>query len=102
MKRFMKNTSVKNSDITKEWQVAYSKAAQKFLEKLSDNDKRKILDKVAMLIVDDRNLDIKFLKSSGDQYRLRVGNYRVIYEKYNDLLLVQVIKIGDRKDVYGV
>jgi mRNA interferase RelE/StbE len=40
------------------------------------------------------------LKGSRDQYRLRVGTYRVIYEIRDDRLIVLVLRIGHRKDVY--
>lgn len=38
--------------------------------------------------------------AGSDYYRLRVGDYRVIYEVQKDKLLVLVIRIGHRKDVY--
>jgi mRNA interferase RelE/StbE len=34
-------------------------------------------------------------------YRIRIGDYRIIYEVHNKQLLVQVIRVGHRKDVYG-
>ncbi|SFD40208.1 type II toxin-antitoxin system RelE family toxin [Flavobacterium phragmitis] len=33
-------------------------------------------------------------------YRIRVGNYRVIYEIFDDVLLIDVIDLGHRKDIY--
>jgi mRNA interferase RelE/StbE len=33
-------------------------------------------------------------------YRVRVGDYRVVYEVHDDRLLVQVIRVGHRRDVY--
>ena len=41
------------------------------------------------------------MKLSGrDRYRLRQGNYRILYTVKDRVLVVQVIKIGHRKDVY--
>ena len=40
------------------------------------------------------------LSGSNHTYRVRVGTYRVVYEIEDDRLLVLVIKIGHRKDVY--
>ncbi|MFV0530967.1 MAG: type II toxin-antitoxin system RelE family toxin [Flavobacteriales bacterium] len=33
-------------------------------------------------------------------YRIRTGNYRIIYEIFNNILLVDVINLGHRKDIY--
>jgi mRNA interferase RelE/StbE len=35
-----------------------------------------------------------------DLYRLRVGNYRVIYEIQEDVLVILIVKIGHRRDIY--
>jgi len=39
---------------------------------------------------------------SGEQgvYRVRVGNYRIVYEVHDDILLVQVVRVGHRREVY--
>ena len=42
----------------------------------------------------------KLLKGSDDTYRLRVGDYRAIYQVRKKEVLVLVIKIGHRKDIY--
>ncbi len=40
-------------------------------------------------------------KLKGKQgYRIRIGNYRVIYEIHDKILTIDIIAIGDRKDVY--
>ena len=44
--------------------------------------------------------DIKAMKGHTGFYRLRVGDYRVIYSVDNNILLVQVIEIGNRGDIY--
>lgn len=37
--------------------------------------------------------------SGQDRYRLRQGNYRILYSIEEDLLIVCVVKVGDRRDV---
>lgn len=35
-----------------------------------------------------------------DAYRIRTGNYRIIYEINNDIILITVVSVGHRKDIY--
>jgi mRNA interferase RelE/StbE len=44
--------------------------------------------------------NLEFKIGCMNTYRLRVGNYRVIYEKYSDILLILVLDIDHRKGVY--
>ena len=44
--------------------------------------------------------DIKAMQGYAGFYRLRVGDYRVIYTVNGDVLLVRVIEVGNRGDVY--
>ncbi len=46
------------------------------------------------------NNNIKRLKTKEETYRLRVGDYRVIYEIINDLLIIEIIKIKPRGNAY--
>ncbi len=82
--------------------VIYSDKAEKFLEKLDDKNYERIKEKIKLLAVDPyaRNLDTKKLKKELKQYRLRVGDYRVIYEIENNQLLILILDVGHRKDIY--
>lgn len=40
------------------------------------------------------------LSGSGNRYRLRVGDYRILYEPYDDRLVVLVVGVGHRREVY--
>ncbi|HAN17181.1 MAG TPA: type II toxin-antitoxin system RelE/ParE family toxin [Bacteroidales bacterium] len=42
----------------------------------------------------------KKLKGSDKDYRVRIGDYRILYSVYDNVLIVEVIKIAHRKDVY--
>jgi len=45
-------------------------------------------------------LRFKKLRGKDNHYRVRVGDYRIIYSPQQDVLIVRVIRIGHRKDVY--
>lgn len=40
------------------------------------------------------------LTGEDHSYRVRVGNYRIVYEVFDDRLVVQVVRVGHRRDVY--
>lgn len=71
----------------------------KQLDKLSNSIAVPILEKIEALATDPRPSGCKKLKGR-DAYRIRAGNYRVIYEITDGKLIVEVITIGHRKDVY--
>ena len=79
--------------------VVLSKKAQKQLDKLSDNIAKPIFDAIAGLEENPRPSGYKKLKER-DSYRIRVGNYRIIYDIYDTELVVDIITLGHRKDIY--
>jgi len=79
--------------------VVLSKKAQKQLDKLSDNIAEPIFDALASLEKDPRPQGYKKLKGR-EGYRIRVGNYRIIYDIIDKELIVDVITLGHRKDIY--
>lgn len=74
-------------------------SAQKQLSKLPDNIATRIEDKMMELQHDPRPAGCKKLKGR-EAYRIRTGDYRVIYEIQDNQLIITVITIGHRKDVY--
>jgi mRNA interferase RelE/StbE len=83
--------------------VSYSieilRVAQKQLAKIDRASQQRIIDGIRNLTDDPRPSGCKKL-SGRPAWRIRVGPYRVIYEIHDDRLLVLVVTIGDRKDVY--
>ncbi len=88
-------------------EIAYSPDARKFLKSQPHKQAKRITDAVKKL----PRGDTKKLKGMGtEKFRLRVGDYRVIYEvinkKHNDgsvveeLVIIYVEKIGNRGDIY--
>lgn len=79
--------------------VELSKKAQKQLDKLSDNIAEPIIDAIAGLEENPRPAGFKKLKGR-DGYRIRAGSYRIIYDIFDTELIVDIITLGHRKDVY--
>ncbi|MEX2335671.1 MAG: type II toxin-antitoxin system RelE/ParE family toxin [Fulvivirga sp.] len=81
------------------YKVRVERKAQKKLARIPEpyysNIKAAILD----LGSDPRPLGYKKLKGR-DGYRIRVANYRIIYEIQDSILLVDVIELGHRKNIY--
>ena len=72
-------------------------------EKELDALDRPIRDRVAKALIrlaknPHRTSNVKALKGGG--YRLRVGDYRVLYELRDDVLVILVVKVGHRREVY--
>jgi len=82
-----------------EYTAVLSKKAQKQLDKLTDAIAEPILETIAGLEKNPRPQGCKKLKGR-DGYRVGAGNYRVIYEIFDKQLIVEIIAIGDRKDIY--
>jgi mRNA interferase RelE/StbE len=81
------------------FKVAINKRAVKALEKLNDPDYTKI--KAALLNLGDNPRPSGFKKLKGrDAYRIRVGRYRIIYDILDDALLINVVELGHRKNIY--
>lgn len=82
-----------------DYKIKIKKSAQKEIKQLSDKDLKRVVDKIALLAKDPRPEGCK--KLSGDEkYRIRVGNYRVLYSIEDQILVIYVVKVGHRRDVY--
>ena len=74
-------------------------SAGKEIEALPKDDRRRIVAKIASLSSDPRPPGCERL-SGHDQYRLRQGTYRILYEIQDLDLIVLVVKVGHRREVY--
>ena len=80
--------------------VAITPAAGRDLKKLTQPIRERILLALAELKIEPRPHGAIKLTRSIDTYRIRVGDYRVLYEIHDDRLLVLVLHAGHRRDVY--
>ncbi|MGJ3243681.1 MAG: type II toxin-antitoxin system RelE family toxin [Opitutales bacterium] len=81
------------------YKVEFSKSARMDFKGLPKNDALRILEKIKSLESDPRPLGSKKLKGE-ESYRIRIGMYRVIYDIRDSLLVVLVLRVGHRKEIY--
>jgi len=81
------------------YSVIFSKQALKKLDKINEPYYSKIKIAISKLSSTPRPTGCKKLKGR-DGYRIRVADYRVIYEIIDSQLIVDVIDLGHRKDIY--
>jgi mRNA interferase RelE/StbE len=81
------------------YEITIERRAQKALAKISEPHQTSIIEKIREL-ADNPYQNAKKL-TAREAWRIRVGTYRVIYEINNNLLIVLVVKIGHRKDIYS-
>ena len=78
------------------YQLIIDKGALKFISKQPIQAKKRLLQAISKLPEGD------VIKMSGkfNLYRLRVGSYRIIYTIDNNRLIIKVVEVGNRGDVY--
>jgi mRNA interferase RelE/StbE len=81
------------------FQVILPKSVQKELDRLPDEIANRILARLSTLETNPRPADVKKLKGR-DAWRIRVGDYRVIYEIHDRVLQIIVITVGHRREIY--
>ena len=73
--------------------------AQKQLAQIDRKNQQRIIEAIQSLSSSPRPTGCKKL-SGRPAWRIRIGSYRVIYEIQDDQLLILVVEIGNRKDIY--
>lgn len=79
------------------YEIVIERKALKFINKQSQDQKRRILAAIYRL---PEGTDITKLASKDELYRLRVGDYRILYTVDNGKLIVYVIDAGNRGQIY--
>jgi mRNA interferase RelE/StbE len=82
------------------YKIEISSSAEKSLKKISKKDIQKIIETIQHLAITPFPEGSRKLKGEENVYRVRQGNYRVIYEVLGNKLIILVLKIGHRKDIY--
>jgi mRNA interferase RelE/StbE len=82
------------------YSLRISALAEQQLRSIPRNDQVRVLRSVLRLVDDPRPRGCRKLHGSLDTFRIRVGYYRVVYAVEDSQLLVLVVKVGHRKDIY--
>ena len=82
------------------YRVRWKKSAQKELKKLNKDIILKILELVSNFSEDPYPYGCRKLRGSQHTYRFRIGDYRVVYDVQSDILTIEIIRVGHRKEIY--
>lgn len=82
------------------YKIEISATAERQLKKIRREDTVRIVRSISLLAIEPRPDGCRKLSGYDNIYRIRVGNYRVIYEIDGKQIIVVILKIGHRKDVY--
>jgi len=82
------------------YRIVWKNSAQKELKRLPKDIIVKILQAVEKLRIDMNPKGSKKITGSVSTYRIRIGDYRVVYSLNNKYLVIDVVRVGHRKDIY--
>jgi mRNA interferase RelE/StbE len=82
------------------YRIELKNSAAKSLKKIPKADRIRLVEKIDSFVENLPNPDTTKMKGNNPFHKVRVGDYRIVYEIQNDILVILVIKIGNRKDIY--
>ena len=82
------------------YNITFARSARKELEGLDVKYSERIIQKIEMLGINPRPPGCEKLKGEENLWRIRIGNYRVIYSISDKNKLIDIVIIRDRKDAY--
>ncbi len=81
------------------YRLEFAKSVRKEFRKIGKRDASRILKVINSLVTNPRPPSCKKL-TDNELYRIRIGNFRVVYEIFDDRLVILIVKVSNRKDVY--
>ena len=82
------------------YQVLFTPRAEREFESLPEAARRRIAPRIDALAEEPRPRGIKKLQGREGTYRLRAGDYRVLYTIEDRVVTVVVVRVGHRRDIY--
>ncbi|NEO86204.1 MAG: type II toxin-antitoxin system RelE/ParE family toxin [Spirulina sp. SIO3F2] len=84
-----------------EYRLTIARSAQKSLAKLPNQIRDRILEQIDFLQTEPRPPGVRKLKGQKKSWRLRVGDYRVVYVVDDQIKQIDIVRIRHRQDVYN-
>ncbi|MCK4934831.1 MAG: type II toxin-antitoxin system RelE/ParE family toxin [Simkaniaceae bacterium] len=82
------------------YHIELARGVEKQLRKLPKSDLKKIAKKIDKLAIKPLPPGNEKLKGHDNLYRVRQGDYRIVYSIFEDKLVVCIVKVGHRREVY--
>ena len=82
------------------YRIAVNRSAAKALKKIPKPDRKRIIEKIDSLAENLPNPDTTKMKGNNPFHKVRTGDYRIIYEIQEEVLVILIVKVGHRKDIY--
>ncbi len=83
-----------------QYEIIVSKSAARELSKLPKQINNRLIKTILTLSANPRPNGAQKLRGGTDNWRIRIGDYRVIYAIDDEIMVVDVRKVGNRKDIY--
>lgn len=82
------------------YEIQYRRSVKNDLKKLSLKARRETVEKILSLASNPRPNGCKKLSGVKELYRIRRGDYRIIYSIENKKLIIIIVRVGHRRDIY--
>lgn len=82
------------------YKIEWRKSAVKEFEKLPKKEKAALIEKILLLAKEPKPVNSVKLVGSENAYRIRQGNFRVVYQIDDGVLIVLIVRVAHRREVY--
>ncbi len=82
------------------YKIIITKSIQKQLDNLPSNIQDRVYEKISQLAEEPRPDGVAKLKGYDNEYRIRIGDYRLVHEIQDEKLIVLILQCKHRRDVY--
>lgn len=82
------------------YRIQVDTSLEKVLKKIPHKDAKKIRDHIRALADTPRPHGVEKLSGEENLYRIRCGDYRIIYSIHDHILLILIVSVGHRKEIY--
>ncbi len=81
------------------YKIEIKRSAEKEIASINRKDRLRIIERLQSLSDDPRPSGVKKLSGEG-KYRIRQGNYRILYQIYDEVIIIVVVRVAHRREVY--